>query len=75
MGNGFDVPEIVSKYKKIAVVGGGIGTAPMYQLTLSLIHIFAAHHTGHALELVLFGVGRVVGGNGVHDAAADAVHQ
>ena len=27
MGNGFDVPDIVSKYKKIAVVGGGIGTA------------------------------------------------
>ena len=36
MGNGFDVPEIVSKYKKIAVVGGGIGTAPMYQLTREL---------------------------------------
>ena len=27
MGNGFDVPDILSKYKKIAVVGGGIGTA------------------------------------------------
>ena len=24
MGNGFDVPDILSKYKKIAVVGGGI---------------------------------------------------
>ena len=35
----------------------------------------AAHHTGHALELVLFGVGRVVGCNGIHDAGADAVHQ
>ena len=30
MGNGFDVPDILSKYKKIAVVGGGIGTAPMF---------------------------------------------
>ncbi len=36
MGNGFDVPDIVSKYKKIAVVGGGIGTAPMFQLTREL---------------------------------------
>ena len=36
MGNGFDVPEIVSKYKKIAVVGGGIGTAPLYQLCREL---------------------------------------
>ena len=36
MGNGFDVPELVKKYKKIAVVGGGIGTAPMYQLTCEL---------------------------------------
>ena len=36
MGNGFDVPEIVSNYKKIAVVGGGIGTAPMFQLTREL---------------------------------------
>ena len=36
MGNGFDVPDILSKYKKIAVVGGGIGTAPMYQLTREL---------------------------------------
>ena len=33
MGNGFDVADILSKYQKIAVVGGGIGTAPMYQLT------------------------------------------
>ena len=33
MGNGFDVPNSLSKaYKKFAVVGGGIGTAPMYQL-------------------------------------------
>ena len=36
MGNGFDVPDIVSKYQKIAVVGGGIGTAPMYQVTREL---------------------------------------
>ena len=36
MGNGFDVPEIVSKYKKIAVVGGGIGTAPLLQLAAEL---------------------------------------
>lgn len=36
MGNGFDVPELVKQYKKIAVVGGGIGTAPMYQLTCEL---------------------------------------
>jgi len=36
MGNGFDVADILSKYKKIAVVGGGIGTAPMYQLTREL---------------------------------------
>ncbi len=26
----------LSKYKKIAVVGGGIGTAPMYQVTREL---------------------------------------
>lgn len=36
MGNGFDVPELVSKYKKFAVVGGGIGTAPMFQLVREL---------------------------------------
>ena len=36
MGNGFDVPDILSKYKKIAVVGGGIGTAPLYQLCREL---------------------------------------
>ena len=36
MGNGFDVPEIVSKYKKIAVVGGGIGTAPLLLLCKEL---------------------------------------
>ena len=31
----------------------------------------AAHHAGHALELVFLGVGGVVGGDGVHHAAAD----
>ena len=36
MGNGFDVPDIVSKYKKIAVVGGGIGTAPLLLLCKEL---------------------------------------
>lgn len=36
MGNGFDVKSIAAQYKKIAVVGGGIGTAPMYQLTREL---------------------------------------
>ena len=36
MGNGFDVPAIAQKYQKIALVGGGIGTAPMYQLAREL---------------------------------------
>lgn len=36
MGNGFDVPDILSKYKKIAVVGGGIGTAPLLLLCREL---------------------------------------
>src|SRR5699024_10584819 len=36
MGNGFDVPAIAEKYQKIALVGGGIGTAPMYQLARGL---------------------------------------
>ena len=36
MGNGFDVAALVSQYSRIAVVGGGIGTAPMYQLTREL---------------------------------------
>ena len=34
--NGFDVPEIVKQVQKIAVVGGGIGTAPVCQLTRQL---------------------------------------
>ena len=29
MGNGFDIPALTEQYHKIAVVGGGIGTAPM----------------------------------------------
>ena len=36
MGNGFDIPALTEKYHKIAVVGGGIGTAPMYQVTREL---------------------------------------
>ena len=36
MGNGFDIPALVKQYRKIAVVGGGIGTAPMYQVTREL---------------------------------------
>ena len=36
MGNGFDVADILSKYQKIAVVGGGIGTAPLLQLAAEL---------------------------------------
>ena len=36
MGNGFDVPALTAQYKKIAVVGGGIGTAPMYPLPREL---------------------------------------
>ena len=34
MGNGFDVESLTKTYKKFAVVGGGIGTAPMYQVCL-----------------------------------------
>ena len=36
MGNGFDVPAIAAQYEKIALVGGGIGTAPLYQLAREL---------------------------------------
>ena len=36
MGNGFDIPALAGQYRKIAVVGGGIGTAPMYQVTHEL---------------------------------------
>ncbi len=36
MGNGYDVASIAQTYKKIAVVGGGIGTAPQHQLAKEL---------------------------------------
>ncbi len=36
MGNGFDSETLARTHKKIAVVGGGIGTAPMFQLTREL---------------------------------------
>lgn len=36
MGNGFDTAALAAEYKKIAVVGGGIGTAPLLQLTKEL---------------------------------------
>jgi dihydroorotate dehydrogenase electron transfer subunit len=36
MGNGFDTADLLSRYKKIAVVGGGIGTAPLLQLAAEL---------------------------------------
>ena len=35
-GNGFDAAALAGKYQRIAVVGGGIGTAPMYQVTREL---------------------------------------
>ena len=35
-GNGFDTAALAASHKRIAVVGGGIGTAPMYQLTREL---------------------------------------
>ena len=35
-GNGFDTAALAGQYKRIAVVGGGIGTAPMYQVTREL---------------------------------------
>lgn len=36
MGNGFDIEELAEKYSRIAVVGGGIGTAPMFELAREL---------------------------------------
>ena len=45
---------------------------------LSVAHAeggLAAHHTGHALQLIFLRVRCVVGGNGVHDAGTDALHQ
>ena len=35
-GNGFDTAALAASHKRIAVVGGGIGTAPMYQVTREL---------------------------------------
>ena len=35
-GNGFDTAALAASHKRIAVVGGGIGTAPMFQLTREL---------------------------------------
>ena len=35
----------------------------------------AAHHTGHALQLVFLGVGSVVGGNGIHHTGTDAIDE
>ena len=36
MGNGFDLPALAAQYRRIALVGGGIGTAPMYQTAREL---------------------------------------
>lgn len=36
MGNGFDAAALAAQYPRIAVVGGGIGTAPLYQLVREL---------------------------------------
>ncbi len=36
MGNGFDTAALAKEYKRILIVGGGIGTAPLYQTTKEL---------------------------------------
>lgn len=36
LGNGFDVADLAARYQKIALVGGGIGAAPLYQLAREL---------------------------------------
>lgn len=36
MGNGFDAAALAARWPRIAVVGGGIGTAPLYQLVREL---------------------------------------
>ncbi len=36
MGNGFDTEALARQYQRIALVGGGIGTAPLYQLAREL---------------------------------------
>lgn len=59
MGNGYDVAAIASKYKKIAVVGGGIGTAPQHQLAHELAALgtvpdvfFGFHSLPYAMERI-----------------------
>lgn len=42
LGNGFDVETIAKKNKKIAVVAGGIGTAPMIETSKKIKEINAA---------------------------------
>ncbi|MCI2047333.1 MAG: dihydroorotate dehydrogenase electron transfer subunit [Faecalibacterium sp.] len=36
MGNGFDAAALAAQYRRILLVGGGIGTAPLYQLAREL---------------------------------------
>ena len=36
MGNGFDAAGLAAQYRRILLVGGGIGTAPLYQLAREL---------------------------------------
>jgi dihydroorotate dehydrogenase electron transfer subunit len=36
MGNGFDAAALAAQYPRILLVGGGIGTAPLYQLAREL---------------------------------------
>lgn len=36
MGNGFDTAKLAAEYNRILVVGGGIGTAPLYQTVREL---------------------------------------
>ncbi len=57
MGNGYDVAAIAQTYKKIAVVGGGIGTAPQHQLAKELLALgvtpdvfFGFHSLPYAME-------------------------
>ena len=51
MGNGFDIPALAEQYHKIAVVGGGIGTAPMYQVIGEGTHKLAALKEGDSFQL------------------------
>ncbi|MFI3169160.1 MAG: dihydroorotate dehydrogenase electron transfer subunit [Faecalibacterium sp.] len=57
MGNGYDVAALAKQYKKIAVVGGGIGTAPQHQLAQELAAcgivpdvFFGFHSLPYAME-------------------------